>query len=74
MKVNRYEKARKLLSIIRQGRVSNVLFTDEKFFTSTQRAIVIISWASKYFGSQNWATAHRGKTTVELCQQQFPDF
>uniref|UniRef100_A0A1I7WDY7 HTH_Tnp_Tc3_2 domain-containing protein n=1 Tax=Heterorhabditis bacteriophora TaxID=37862 RepID=A0A1I7WDY7_HETBA len=33
MKVNRYEKSKKLLSILQQGRAQNVLFTDEKIFT-----------------------------------------
>uniref|UniRef100_A0A1I7WYV7 DDE_3 domain-containing protein n=1 Tax=Heterorhabditis bacteriophora TaxID=37862 RepID=A0A1I7WYV7_HETBA len=41
---------------------------------------VVVPWASKHFGSQNWtfqqdwAPAHGAKTTVELCREQFPDF
>uniref|UniRef100_A0A1I7WW71 Rho-GAP domain-containing protein n=1 Tax=Heterorhabditis bacteriophora TaxID=37862 RepID=A0A1I7WW71_HETBA len=33
MKLNRYEKSNKLLSIVQQVRAPNVLFTDEKIFT-----------------------------------------
>uniref|UniRef100_A0A1I7W6F9 Transposase n=1 Tax=Heterorhabditis bacteriophora TaxID=37862 RepID=A0A1I7W6F9_HETBA len=33
MKVNRYDKASKFLNIVRQGRASNMLFTDEKILT-----------------------------------------
>uniref|UniRef100_A0A1I7WR36 DDE_Tnp_ISL3 domain-containing protein n=1 Tax=Heterorhabditis bacteriophora TaxID=37862 RepID=A0A1I7WR36_HETBA len=123
MKVNRYEKAGELLSIIRRSLALNVLFTDEKFFTvnlacnsqnnkqllrrghqTSQKASVkvrsktplvfveenvkinakyyqneilsklVVPWASKHFGSQNWtfqqdwAPAHGANTTVELCR------
>uniref|UniRef100_A0A1I7WHZ5 DDE-1 domain-containing protein n=1 Tax=Heterorhabditis bacteriophora TaxID=37862 RepID=A0A1I7WHZ5_HETBA len=33
MKVNRYEKSKKLLRIVQKGRAPNVLFTAEKIFT-----------------------------------------
>uniref|UniRef100_A0A1I7W6F2 SWIM-type domain-containing protein n=1 Tax=Heterorhabditis bacteriophora TaxID=37862 RepID=A0A1I7W6F2_HETBA len=33
IKVNRYDKASKFLNIVRQGRASNMLFTDEKILT-----------------------------------------
>uniref|UniRef100_A0A1I7WUS1 HTH_Tnp_Tc3_2 domain-containing protein n=1 Tax=Heterorhabditis bacteriophora TaxID=37862 RepID=A0A1I7WUS1_HETBA len=39
MKVNRYEKSKKLVSIVQQGRAPNVLFTDEKIFTVNSTCI-----------------------------------
>uniref|UniRef100_A0A1I7WCU1 DDE_Tnp_ISL3 domain-containing protein n=1 Tax=Heterorhabditis bacteriophora TaxID=37862 RepID=A0A1I7WCU1_HETBA len=83
MKVNRYEKARKLLSIVRQGCTSNVLFIDEKMFTvnstcnsqnSKRSGKVSVNSRSHFPSSvmnwtiqQDWAPAHGAKTTFELC-------
>uniref|UniRef100_A0A1I7XCU2 HTH_Tnp_Tc3_2 domain-containing protein n=1 Tax=Heterorhabditis bacteriophora TaxID=37862 RepID=A0A1I7XCU2_HETBA len=41
MKVNRYEKSKKLVSIVQQGRAPNVLFTDEKIFTVNSTCVPI---------------------------------
>uniref|UniRef100_A0A1I7XHS2 Ricin B-type lectin domain-containing protein n=1 Tax=Heterorhabditis bacteriophora TaxID=37862 RepID=A0A1I7XHS2_HETBA len=145
MKVNRYEKPKKLPNIVWHGHSSSVFFIDKTIFTVNLACInqnsgqllqrghqrsekasvnsrshfpssvmvwagitasdkaplvfvgenvkinckyyqdeilmkVVVPWASKHFGSQNWtfqqdwAPAHGAKTTVELCRQQFPDF
>uniref|UniRef100_A0A1I7XN71 DDE_3 domain-containing protein n=1 Tax=Heterorhabditis bacteriophora TaxID=37862 RepID=A0A1I7XN71_HETBA len=52
MKVNRYEKATKLLSIIQQGRASNVLFTDEKTSTVNSTCNSQNSWQLLQRGHQ----------------------
>uniref|UniRef100_A0A1I7XUH9 Uracil-DNA glycosylase n=1 Tax=Heterorhabditis bacteriophora TaxID=37862 RepID=A0A1I7XUH9_HETBA len=63
MKVNRYEKAKKFLSIVRQDRVLIVVPQASKHFESQ-------NWTFQ----QSWAPIHGAKTTTELWREGIPDF